>query len=582
VIGKRAKDATLFDVGNVWALELKPDNFYSQLAVAARRLFRDDDFALLYCANNGRPSVPPSLLALTLILQTRAGVSDEEAIDRTAFDLRWAAVLGRHAGTPLCAKSTLQLFRHHLILHPEFRLLLQRSIEEAKTSGLITSEQIIAALDTKPMLGRGAVEDTYNLLGQAMRQLARTLVRETRADPQACRYSSIESYLKEHGLETLLQKLTAPSVKGSVSIDWSDESARDAFLTTLVKDARKLLTLANGGSANVRESAELLEKLILQDVEEAREEAGEDKNSGKSGKNSANHTDSSGDAPVIATLIQGTAAGRIPSATEPEQRHGRKSRSKRFTGHKSEIVVDTASGIVLNSDILPGDAPDDLDALKQIETAQENIASSIGATIVASLGDCAYGSGATRKQFADAGRVLWAKVPRDGGNKGMFPKSRFELTMAGSGETTAVACPAGHTSTWRQSDRDGGSTFYFGEHCGDCRMQPQCTTAVLGRSLRIHPQESILQQAREFQNSAAGRETLRKRLTVENALARVAAYGIAQARYKGHDKSRFQLSMACCTANLRRAWNHALGGNLIESTRYGTKTADVTPKYCVA
>jgi hypothetical protein len=541
VIGKRAQNTTLFDVGNVWPLELKPDSFYYQLAIAAPKLFRDEDFTVLYCANNGRPSVPPSLLALTLILQTRAGVSDEEAIERTACDLRWAAVLGRHAGEPLCAKSTLQLFRHHLILHTEFRLLLQRSIEEAKAAGLITSDQIVAALDTKPMIGRGAVEDTYNLLAQAMRQLARALARETRA-------SSITSFLKEHDLE----RLDAPSIKGTESLDWSDEAARDAFLTTLVTDARRLLTLANGGNAHVRKNAELLEKLVLQDVQVS----DDTESQGKDGS-VMNPEDSS----VIATLIQGTAAGRVPSATEPEQRHGRKSHSKRFTGHKSEIVADVKSGIILNADILPGDAPDDLDALKQIDEAEKN-AACIGATIAESIGDCAYGSGSTRRKFADAGRVLFAKMPKEGANKGLFPKSRFDLKMV-EGETESVTCPGGHTSTWWAGEKGGARTFYFGEHCSDCRLQPACTTAMIGRSLRAHPQESVLQEARRYQNSDAGRQRLRKRLTIENALARVAAYGIAHARYKGHAKSRFQLTMACCTANLRRAWNHAASQSTI-------------------
>src|ERR1700677_2722359 len=112
MIGKRSKDTTLFDVGNVWPLELKPASFHYQLAVAAPKLFDDEQFAALYCANNGRPSVPPSQLALLIILQTHSGVSDAEAVERTACDLRWAAVLQRHAGTPLCAKSTFQMFRH--------------------------------------------------------------------------------------------------------------------------------------------------------------------------------------------------------------------------------------------------------------------------------------------------------------------------------------------------------------------------------------------------------------------------------------------------------------------------------------
>ena len=40
-------------------------------------------------------SVPPSDLALLLVLQTYAECSDAEAIERSACDLRWCAVLGK-------------------------------------------------------------------------------------------------------------------------------------------------------------------------------------------------------------------------------------------------------------------------------------------------------------------------------------------------------------------------------------------------------------------------------------------------------------------------------------------------------
>ena len=93
MIGKRKTQAGLFDVGNVYQLARKPRSFHAQLAQASGRLFRDEDFVALYSERMGRPSIPPSLLALTVLLQSEAGVSDEETIERTAFDLRWAAVL---------------------------------------------------------------------------------------------------------------------------------------------------------------------------------------------------------------------------------------------------------------------------------------------------------------------------------------------------------------------------------------------------------------------------------------------------------------------------------------------------------
>jgi len=177
MLGKRPPQPQLFDVGNVYDLTLPPGSFHAQLAQAAPRLFRDEDFERLYAITRGRPSVPPSLLALTILLQQHAGVSDQEAIERTAYDLRWNAVLGRSAGTPLCAKSTLQLFRAHLILHEQARQIFVTSLDEAKQVGLL-QKGLRLALDTKPILGRGAVEDTFNLLATGIRQLARALARQ--------------------------------------------------------------------------------------------------------------------------------------------------------------------------------------------------------------------------------------------------------------------------------------------------------------------------------------------------------------------------------------------------------------------
>src|SRR5438094_574434 len=128
MLGKRTAQRDLFDVGNVFPVALDPASFHGQLARAADQLFRDADFAACYADGIGRPSAPPSLLALMTLLQHECGCSDAEAVARTAFDLRWAAVLRRAAGVPLCAKSTFQLFRAHLILHDTVRLVFEQSI----------------------------------------------------------------------------------------------------------------------------------------------------------------------------------------------------------------------------------------------------------------------------------------------------------------------------------------------------------------------------------------------------------------------------------------------------------------------
>ena len=48
----------------------------------------------------------------------------------------------------------------------------------------------------------------------------------------------------------------------------------------------------------------------------------------------------------MAQLKDGVSRDRIPSVHDPEMRHGRKSSSKRFDGHKAAVVVDTDSQLV--------------------------------------------------------------------------------------------------------------------------------------------------------------------------------------------------------------------------------------------
>jgi hypothetical protein len=523
MMGKRSEQRDLFDVGNVYPLELDPRSFHAQLAHAAPRLFRDEAFAACYHARLGRPSVPPSQLALLTLLQHEADASDAEAVERSGYDLRWAAVLGRAAGTPLCAKSTFQEFRAHLILHDEVRLVFETSIQEARRAGLLKGGALRTAVDTKPILGRGAVQDTYNLLGTGIQLLARALAEATGEAPTA--------WLMAQGLA----RYAAPSVKGSGEIDWSDAGQRQQFLGEIVGDARRLLgiagatltTLEEEPAQRVRQATELLARLLLQDVEE---------------KPDANGT-------PTAKIKDGTTPGRSPSATDAEARHGRKSASKKFVGYKSEILVNVESQLILATEVLGGDEGDATGVLEVVKQGERNT----GQRIEETQGDCAYGSGETRQAFAEAGRTLTARVPAEGNNRGFYPKSRFELNVLNE----TVTCPAGETTSEYREEKDGGKVFTFGEVCAGCPLRDECTTAAGGRTVRMHPQEELLQAARAQQATPAGRAALRERVVAEHRLARMGQLGAGQARYLGRRKTKFQIAILATIANLRWTWNWA-------------------------
>ena len=88
MLGERTEQRGLWEADRMYLDYVGRDTFYGLLASLRGQLFRDADFAEFYCLDNGRTSVPPSLLATALLLQTYAKVSDAEAKARADFDIR--------------------------------------------------------------------------------------------------------------------------------------------------------------------------------------------------------------------------------------------------------------------------------------------------------------------------------------------------------------------------------------------------------------------------------------------------------------------------------------------------------------
>ena len=117
MLGKLDPQKRLFSTENIYLKYIGEGTFYGFLAKQRHRLFSDDDFATLYVENNDRPSVPPSLLAVALLLQAHDKVSDAEATAKSRYDLRWKVALGLEIDKNPFAKSTPQHFRAQLIIH---------------------------------------------------------------------------------------------------------------------------------------------------------------------------------------------------------------------------------------------------------------------------------------------------------------------------------------------------------------------------------------------------------------------------------------------------------------------------------
>ena len=88
------------------------------------------------------------------------------------------------------------------------------------------------------------------------------------------------------------------------------------------------------------------------------------------------------------------------------------------------------------------------------------------------------------------------------------------------------------------------------EICAVCPLQAQCTRGQGGRTVQVHPQEALLQQARALQKSSAFAEVRQRRQVVEHRIARLVQLGMRQARYVGRTKTLFQVCLAAAVANL--------------------------------
>ena len=78
----------------------------------------------------------------------------------------------------------------------------------------------------------------------------------------------------------------------------------------------------------------------------------------------------------------------------------------------------------------------------------------------------------------------------------------------------------------------------------------RCTTSSNGRSVAIHPDEELLAELRQRQQTAEVRQELRERVAAEHALARVGHWQGRRARYRGTRKNLFDLRRVAVAHNL--------------------------------
>src|SRR5438132_10021259 len=305
--GVERTDRELLDAAGLVGHLVPEGGMFAFLAAYRRDLFPDKDFADLCPSGRGRPSMPGSVAASILTLQTLLDYSDAEAADAARCDLRWKVACGLALDDKGFHPSTLTYWRRRLEKSDRPHRINDAVRRVIEATGILRGRRR-RAIDSTILADAVATQDTITQLISQIRRVARTV-------PGAA--EQIAAVCTGHDY-------TQP---GKPRIDWDDEQARNALVSALVTDATALLA-AFAGVELAEPAAQALALLALvagQDVEPAE---GSDGTDGRW------------------RIARKVAEDRVVSTVDPDARHTRKSPEARRDGYRAHVAADPETGII--------------------------------------------------------------------------------------------------------------------------------------------------------------------------------------------------------------------------------------------
>lgn len=166
-------------------------------------------------------------------------------------------------------------------------------------------------------------------------------------------------------------------------------------------------------------------------------------------------------------------------------------------GYKRHVLHDLDTGLIRAVGITPANVPE----ASVTEAIGEDLAQQ--AVYLKELHiDRAYLSSHLVQERSDDLEVYCKAWPVRQSKR--FSKQTFTLDW----ERQAIRCPAEQEMPFVP----GGVVHFPKESCAKCPLKEQCTSSAKGRSVSIHPDEALLIELRERQQTAQGRAQLRERV----------------------------------------------------------------------
>lgn len=482
-------------------------SIYRLLARNCHRLFPDDGFADLF-ATKGRDSVPPRIVAVVMVLQRLNGLSDREAVDAFAFDLRWKYAAGAlDFDHPGFVHTVLVDMRERLRRSAHPNRIFETVLAVAKDAGLLGRKRV---MDSTALYDAVSTQDTVTMIRAAIRGLLRVADEALRTEIKAA-----------------LRRQDDYKDAGKPTCDWEDTAAREALVDALANDGLAALKVVQGRKVDspAQEAAQLLATVLGQDLD--RSEDG------------------------LFRIARRVAHDRVISTVDPEARHGHKTQTRGFDGYKGHVAVDPDSEIITATDVTAGNAADGVAAEVLVGSELAQAKQAPEGEPVEIYGDASYGTADMVEKIEAAGaeanvKVQAASPPR----VGMYSQDDFNVDR----EAGTATCPAGKVVRLRVH-QDGSAAADFSASCASCPLRAQCTASASGRTLNVHPKHATLVRSRVRQRDPQWRQRYRgTRPKVERKIGHLMRrkHGGRRVRVRGCAKVRDDFALLAAAINLAR------------------------------
>lgn len=507
----------------VFRLYVPPDH---PLVTAEREIDWEDLRQTLeasYCPNRGQPAIDPVRMLKLEFLRYWQNLSDEQVMQRTKTDLafRYFLQVGHRFRPP--HSSSLTYFRGRLG-REGFQRVFDGLVGQARRVGLVKDR--LRLKDASHVIANIAVPTTLTLVAQirdrlldsaepfdlvwvAGQQIEVDLLRErTKHQTDEARLAARVTHLRE--LVAWAEQLSPP-----------DDLETSGVTASAWQKFQQTLALAHK---------------ILRDRD------------------------------------QSDAGRKTLSVNDPEARRGK--HGEYYDGYLTDILMDADSEIITQINVLEAGGDEAQDAVILVLAEQAAHGNQIeglsidgagfhgqmlreleGAADETEVGDedgTAAGEGA-----AGLGVKVYVPPKAEPAND-RFAPADFTLNEEG----TAVTCPAGQTSRYRQRDTGRHATIFRfpRKTCDACSRQQQCVdkpgTGAFGRSVSKNDYQAEYQRARQRAKTDEFAQVRREHPAVERKLNELLNHhGGRHARYWGRAKVHIQQLMTGFVVNTKRMMN---------------------------